>query len=85
MARKYYIPITRSGSSILASLLTQSIERSRKPPNRRPSTPGEMLYFFINWALMIFILFHDFPGDTIILWLQLMIAIVMLCKFKAER
>jgi len=30
MGRKYYIPITRSGSSMLASVLTQTIDNSRR-------------------------------------------------------
>lgn len=41
--RKYYIPITRSGSSILASLITQWINQPKnKSPTETTNTPGSV-------------------------------------------
>jgi hypothetical protein len=50
--RRYYIPITRSGSSMLASLLTQWI---RQPREQRPLTSGDLkALWFILGAFAVF-------------------------------
>lgn len=53
MARKYYIPRTRSGSSMIASILTQMLDRSRAARKedfkqrlaRGELTPGESFVY----------------------------------------
>lgn len=50
--RKFYVPITRSGSSILASLITQAIDEARRQRHntinqklsRGEITPGEAFF-----------------------------------------
>ena len=63
--RKYYVPITRSGSSILASLFTQAIDRQRalrKAKLQRQFDNGEInqwmfIYLqhpiFFAWAIFM--------------------------------
>lgn len=49
MSRKFYIPITRSGSSILASIFTQLLQERIK----RNSRPGDYPYFCI-WLILFY-------------------------------
>lgn len=55
--RRLYIPITRSGSSILASILTQLLDRSRENryPDRRFSYV--LMWWGIFFGIILFMLF----------------------------
>lgn len=57
MARKrLYIPITRSGSSILASVITQLINQPRTPKPPGATTPGNGFATFLVVLFYLFIL-----------------------------
>lgn len=58
--RKYYIPITRSGSSILASLITQWIRQPREPYKPSPQAPDARLgclVLAITLCIVIFLFY----------------------------